>query len=332
VPLFLFVSGYGLVMKYERSGRPKRVSVLQKTDGEPWPAVPFLRRHYTKLLWLLLTGYALFMILSVVRNGDFRGFTPHTVIAQLLMYINLFPEPEKVIKPGPYWFFSLMMQMYIIFRIVLYKRSNTICLALIAACTLLQMLCQPEGAVLNWLRYNCVGSMLPFGTGVIFARLCNTSEVPEPKKEQVKYILNAIISILLICLSAIYYYSWFFTPLFIITATIAIVRMLRGPLLKAAAWTGSVSAFLFVAHPITREMTVWQYSRYHQYQGLLLYLLASFALAMLMKFIYDALGKLFKDKNNGQGYNGEYDRNDDLDGGYGGYANENINLTDDSGR
>jgi len=273
VPLFLFVSGFGLVMKYEKKG----------AEAKP---LPFIGNHFWKLFKLMIGGYLLFMLLMFTKNGDLRGYSLQTVVAQLLMVINLLPSPQSIIKPGPYWFFSLMIQLYIIYRLLLYRRHWGITLALMAVCTAVQMFCTPESDTLNYLRYNAVGSVLPFGAGVLYARFASDREV-----SMGAVILLTLVSLVGVNLSVLNYYSWFFTPLFIIGATIGIVKLLRGALLNAVAWVGVLSSFLFVAHPIVREMTVWQYGRWHQYWGIIVYLLSAFALAMLMKTIYDSLKK-----------------------------------------
>ena len=157
VPVFLFLSGYGLVRKYE-------------TSDNFCPPVRFVRYSYLKLLRMLFVGFSLFICVDMVTPGRFQ-FHWDNVIAQLLMYINVLPEPEKTIWPGIYWFFGLMMELYIVYRLLLYRRSSWIVVALIVVCWLLQAFCDPEGDTLNRLRYNCIGGLLPFGLGIIAARV-----------------------------------------------------------------------------------------------------------------------------------------------------------------
>ena len=157
VPVFLFLSGYGLVRKYERE--------------TPQPGTfRFVRHHYLKLLRMLIVGFSLFLVVDAVTPGRF-AFHWYNVIAQLLMYINVLPEPDKIIWPGIYWFFGLMMELYIVYHLLLYRRSSLWVVGLIIVCWLLQMLCDPEGEVLNRLRYNAVGGILPFGLGILLARV-----------------------------------------------------------------------------------------------------------------------------------------------------------------
>lgn len=156
VPVFLFLSGLGLVKKYEQ--------------GDKVATMPFIRYNYLKLLRMLIVGFSLFIIVDVLTPGRFQ-FHWYNVVAQLLMYINVLPTPDKIIWPGIYWFFGLMIQLYIVYRLFLYRQKNIWVVALIAICWLLQAFCDPEGETLNRLRYNFIGGMLPFGLGILFARI-----------------------------------------------------------------------------------------------------------------------------------------------------------------
>ena len=111
VPLFLFISGFGLVAKYEQKERDKTVGVLSFT----W-------YHYAKLLRLMFLGYIAFAVVSYLHPHGYHGYTFGRVVAQLLMYINMLPDPDHIIKPGPYWYFGLTLQLYIVYRLCLYRR------------------------------------------------------------------------------------------------------------------------------------------------------------------------------------------------------------------
>ena len=176
VPVFLFLSGLGLVKKYEQ--------------GDKVATMPFIRYNYLKLLRMLIVGFSLFIIVDVLTPGRFQ-FHWYNVVAQLLMYINVLPTPDKIIWPGIYWFFGLMIQLYIVYRLFLYRQKNIWVVALIAICWLLQAFCDPEGETLNRLRYNFIGGMLPFGLGILFARIPNvgmfcssTSEAAKPSAQR----------------------------------------------------------------------------------------------------------------------------------------------------
>ena len=80
VPVFLFLSGFGLVMKYERGAAVP-------------PAGRFVRYHYMKLLRMMVPGFVAFTIVDAITPGPFH-FKAGDVVAQLLMVINLLPHPD----------------------------------------------------------------------------------------------------------------------------------------------------------------------------------------------------------------------------------------------
>ena len=276
VPVFLFLSGFGLVKKYE-------------TSSGACPPVRFLRYNYLKLLRLLIVGFSLFICVDMVTPGRF-SFHWDNVLAQLLMYINVLPEPEKIIWPGIYWFFGLMMQLYIVYRLLLYRRSSWWVVALIVVCWLQQVFCEPDGETLNRLRYNFIGGMLPFGLGLIVARIpilgknnsqpgnitggrffcyigdtrCNKRTVP---------LLCAILS----CI--------------IIIGCVAMVKVIPEWLMKVFVWFGGISAAMFVAHPIARKLFITVAWKQDIYDGLMLYVIVTIALSWAVKQIVERIPK-----------------------------------------
>ena len=283
VPVFLFLSGYGLVRKYE-------------TSDNFCPPVRFVRYSYLKLLRMLFVGFSLFICVDMVTPGRFQ-FHWDNVIAQLLMYINVLPEPEKTIWPGIYWFFGLMMELYIVYRLMLYRRNSWIVVALIAVCWLLQAFCDPEGDTLNRLRYNCIGGMLPFGLGIIAARVrtLRTGSTFPTDSEYAPYVpilwlLVFIISVALVFAMSFNFYTWLlWIPVFIILGTIALVKAMPKWMLSIITWFGSISAAMFVAHPIARKLFITVAWKQDIYDGLMLYIIAVIAISWAVKQLIDRI-------------------------------------------
>lgn len=279
VPVFLFLSGYGLVLKYE-------------TSGADCPPLRFLRYHYLKLLRMLIVGFTLFLMVDVVTPGRFT-FHWDNVLAQLLMYINVLPEPDKTIWPGIYWFFGLMMELYIVYRLLLWRRHSGYVVALIAVCWLLQVFCEPDGDTLNRLRYNFIGGMLPFGLGLLAARIpkvglfrSQAGNISVPRWE---YLAGFLLASGLVVAMGFCYHSWLWVPVFIIIGTICCVKMMPESVLKVLVWFGSVSAAMFVAHPIVRKLFITVAWRQDIYDGLMLYVVVTIALSWAVKQIIDRI-------------------------------------------
>lgn len=284
VPVFLFLSGYGLVKKYE-------------TSDETVGTLPFIRYNYLKLLRMLIVGFSLFICVDMVTPGRFP-FHWDNVIAQLLMYINVLPTPDKIIWPGIYWFFGLMIELYIVYRLALYRRSSWWVVALIAICWLLQAFCDPEGETLNRLRYNFIGGMLPFGLGIIVARVrrlrTNSSLLTDTASAPYGLMLWLpvfIVAVVLVAAMGFCFHSWFWIPAVIIIGTIALVKVMPKWMLSIFIWVGGISAAMFVAHPIARKLFITVAWKQDIYDGLMLYIIATVALSWAVKQLIDRIPK-----------------------------------------
>ena len=297
VPVFLFLSGYGLVRKYERQSGGQ-VAGGGSLPQEPVPLTAFVRYSYLKLLRMLIVGFSLFICVDMVTPGRFP-FHWDNVLAQLLMYINILPEPDKIIWPGIYWFFGLMMELYIVYRLLFYRRSSWMVVALIAVCWLLQAFCNPEGETLNRLRYNCIGGMLPFGLGIIAARVLTlrTGSTFLTDSESAPYglilwLLVFLISLALVFAMSFNFYTWLlWIPVFIILGTIALVKTMPQWMLKVFIWFGGISAAMFVAHPIARKLFITVAWKQDIYDGLMLYIIAVIALSWAVKQLIERIPK-----------------------------------------
>ena len=278
VPVFLFLSGFGLVKKYER--------------GDRVATLPFVRYNYLKLLRMLIVGFSLFIIVDMLTPGRFQ-FHWYNVVAQLAMYINVLPEPDRIIWPGIYWFFGLMIQLYIIYRLLLYRRNSWWVVGLIAVCWLLQAFCDPDGETLNRLRYNSIGGMLPFGLGIIVARIptlgMKWSQTGNDLFPRWEYLAALLVSSGLIVAMCFWYQAWFWIPALIIIGTIALVKVMPKWMLSIITWIGSISAAMFVAHPIARKLFITVAWKQDIYDGLMLYVIATIALSWAVKQIIDRI-------------------------------------------
>ena len=270
VPVFLFASGFGLVMKYEKSKSQGEVAVL-----------PFMTYHYLKLFRLMILGFVTFIIVYILRHDDGAVvYAFDRVISQLTMVINfVYDKPQKIIKPGPYWYFGLMVQLYLLYRLVCYRRRQpSVIIVMIFAALFIQYLCRDNHDTLNYVRYNFIGGVLPFGMGILYARHGKELSV-------VGNIAIVIISAVVVLFGSMSFLSWLIVPCFIVTGAVATVQLLPARLLNPWVWIGTVSAALFVMHPVMREVIISHYRRVDIYFGIWTYLLSSVALAMLLQYV-----------------------------------------------
>ena len=273
VPVFLFLSAYGLVRKYE-----KPIPTPPTGRGE---AASFLYAHFKKLFLMMLPGFVAFVLVDAITPGA-HHYQLLDVIAQLGLFNNVLPHPDHIIWPGPYWFFGLMMQLYIVYRLLLYRRHWGWTLGLMAVCTLAQLLMGPESEALNRYRYNFMGGMLPFGLGLLYARMPMTL----PKSYNWLFLL---ISLMLIYSSGQTYLGWMLVPIFVCSAGFTLVKVLPSRVMYVCEWLGGISAALFVCHPIIRKIIIPISRHGDVYTGLLLYTIAAIVVAAVWSKVEKSL-------------------------------------------
>ena len=256
VPVFLFLSGLGLVLKYEASPQP---SSKGKGAWTLRTGSRFILYHYLKLLRMLIVGFTLFLMVDAVTPGRF-AFHWDNVLAQLLMYINVLPEPDKIIWPGIYWFFGLMMELYIVYCLLLYRRSSWVVVALIVVC---------------WLLFASRRTFHSQAGNISFPRW--------------EYLVGFLLASCLVVAMGFWYHSWLWVPVFIIIGTIALVKMMPECVLKVFVWFGGISAAMFVAHPIARKLFITVAWRQDIYDGLMLYVIVTIALSWAVKQVIDRI-------------------------------------------
>jgi len=280
VPVFLFLSAYGLVLKYEAKPHLETSTQMFSITGKKLPnigdALRFIRYHYLKLFKMMIVGFVAFTMLDYITPG------PHHY--QLGMFNNVLPEPDHIIWPGPYWFFGLMLQLYIVYRLFLYRRHWGITVGMMVICIAIQLCLDPEGEPMNRYRYNFMGGMLPFGLGILYARY--GEKILMTFHHNVANLCGVIF-----CCSLIYSLSgsmlgWTFVPALICLLCILLVKTLAGfswlgCVFKTLEWMGGISAALFVCHPITRKIFIPISRHGDMYAGLLLYIVSSICLAWL---------------------------------------------------
>ena len=292
VPVFLFLSGFGLVMKYESHDTRQSWGQVARGGSLPQEPVPmttfwrFFRYNWLKLFRILVVGFVCFTMIDAMTYGMHR-YLWYEVLGVLGMFANVFENPSQVIWPGPYWYFGLTLQVYILYRLVFWKwRHWGIVVASIVVCWLLQEICLDDAETLERLRYNCIGGMLPFGMGVLLAR------------SHVSYSLGGrlagcvvMLSVVLVTAMSMNQQTWLWVPVFIVIGTVALVKYLPGFILRPLEWVGGISAAIFVSHPIVRKLFVRPYAQDDLYAGLILYTVAALLVGWLLMQVINKIPK-----------------------------------------
>ena len=259
VSIFLFLSGYGLVMSYERSN--------------PIGTWPFVKRHFIKLFRLVVIGFTIFVLVDALCPSSYH-FNWKEIVGTLTMTINLRSLPN----PGPYWFFGLMLQLYLLYRLVFYRWRHWAVVAIaVAASLILQALYIDQNDTLKLLKMNCVGNILPFVLGLLAGRHLSTLKLMSKPLAAI-LTLTAVVLTFIMGLNC---YTWLLIPLPVIVGGIAILRLIPSACFKPLAWTGTLSAYIFIAHPTARRVIIFSYLN-QAYVGLLLYALLTIGLSWVL--------------------------------------------------
>ena len=280
VPVFLFLSAYGLEMKYG-NGQGKA------PDGRRVVVSSFVRYHYLKLFKMIIVGFICFTVVDAMTAGSWH-YNVAQIVGQLLMINNFYDQPDRNIWPGPFWFFGLMLQLYVVYRLLLYRRHWGWTVGLMAVCTVAQLFMDPEGENLNYWRYNFMGGMLPFGLGLLFARYGN--KVMLVNLTFGSFLMSWVVCSFFIVSASGSFYTWAIVPALVCYASVYFIKTvstlplpwLRSRIGYVLGWLGNVSAALFVIHPAIRKVFITVSRQGDIYTGLLLYAIASLGAAWLV--------------------------------------------------
>ena len=280
VPVFLFLSAYGLEMKYG-NGQGKA------PDGRRVVVSSFVRYHYLKLFKMMIVGFICFTVVDAMTAGSWH-YNVAQIVGQLLMINNFYDQPDRNIWPGPFWFFGLMLQWYVVYRLLLYRRHWGWTVGLMAVCTVAQLFMDPEGENLNYWRYNFMGGMLPFGLGLLFARYGN--KVMLVNLTFGSFLMSWVVCSFFIVSASGSFYTWVIVPALVCYASVYFIKTvstlplpwLRARIGYVLGWLGNVSAALFVIHPAIRKVFITVSRQGDIYTGLLLYAIASLGAAWLV--------------------------------------------------
>ncbi|MDO9510324.1 MAG: sulfatase-like hydrolase/transferase [Bacteroidales bacterium] len=123
VQIFIFISGYGLAMAANAKG-VKYFSFLIRRFGKIYPS--------------FLMAVAVLIVLRIFSAPEsLNGVFFHQIKLKLLLIANFFPGEALTIN-GPWWFYSMIFQLYVVFPLLwwLDKKSTGISFFLISALAL----------------------------------------------------------------------------------------------------------------------------------------------------------------------------------------------------
>lgn len=271
VMLFIFLSGYCLTLKYEQG------------SGRNTSCKAFIGNHYKKLFVMQLKGLAIFIAALFMLYPD--DVLSKSFVLNFLLIVNLKPSWNFI--PGPYWFFGMIMEMYVIYRLLIYNRKDWVAIALTLFSIVVMALLPPESLALNYLRINCFLAILPFCMGVLAARHLHDKSFSINNAGAC--VIWFVLGFVFLTASKFNFYSWLIMPIFIIITAVTLVKLIyRTNILGSVlGWCGTMSGILFVIHPTVREIMIERINATGNYYGMLvIYLFVTFGLSLILKPVF----------------------------------------------
>lgn len=295
ISIFLFLSGYGLVKRYERDG------------DAPLQRGRFIVKHYLKLFKPMLPLLLVAAVLHYLTTHITPDFTWRKAVDQALFITNLYPNAHRHFILMPWWFLGMILQLYIIYALLLHApRSATgwqrfgLPTVMIVACWAAMRWLDPVGTAMRWMHVNFVGRAAAFCIGLMVAR-CEADE-GQPNDNRAKAMTRLILGLggdsrhkvcdvvllvasgVLIVLSNLWLRTWLWASVFDIVAACAFIRLCGScSLARPFVWLGSLSAYLYVVHPFVRNALVHQLGS--MWLALAVFIVASVALAWLYRWL-----------------------------------------------
>ncbi|WP_242926732.1 acyltransferase family protein [Pontibacter vulgaris] len=273
VQVFIFLSGYGLAVKCSNTSYLKYKLFIWQRLKKLYPALFFA-------IVFLFSYKALVTVLFPAKGMDLAIFAWQAFL-KLTLLSNFLPGEGFSIS-GPWWFFSLIFQLYLIAPLLLRIRNSKILFIIAAACLLLQLLVLTSApAYMEYFRLNLLGHLPEFCLGIYFAR-----------KREVK-ISKGMLLLLVIMFAAgafnaeIWLLSGILVPVFFLVTYNQITIPDTSITAKLLNFFGNNSLYFFAVHglcrapfvPLGNRSVVWSWV------AALLYLLVVTALTMAFKYI-----------------------------------------------
>lgn len=230
VPLFVFLSGYGLQMKW---------------GGVNIGSVKLSLRNIMKLYILMWPIYLSYVaIRAFIMHSPVGNFS--SVVAQMTTLIELVAPNSNV--PGVYWYYGMTVQMYILYAFCLRKLSNRnlMIISIFTFFILYAMNIVDMSDELCWIRKQCLGWIPVFSIGILAAR--------GALKDIETSVWLWITFLILLLFFALSKYTWLLCEYIILVLFLAIRSKVTK---KIWIYLGTISASIFTVHPILREFLLF---------------------------------------------------------------------------
>ncbi len=241
VSIFVFISGYGLSIKYSEKIK------IKKKD--------FIISHYKKLFYPILLGTITYIIIMYCFHKEVSFSIPRFIL-QCSMLLNLAYPHELYFSPGPYWYFGMTMQIYLIYIFIIHRRPILYIVSFTTISLTLMGLLHDYQNIIVWTKCNVIGWATPLCIGIIASKKISKYDIHY--NHPVLFTIF-MLSLIMLILSGKSYYLWLLAPIFVITIAISFVKMIPSRLWEKTKIIGNASLYLLIIHPIVRDITLPMY-------------------------------------------------------------------------
>ncbi len=247
VQIFVFISAYGLTRSYGHE------------EIQGWR---FVYNRWRKLYPSLLVAVFIYVLFQIIYYSKIPfGDDLHHILIHLSLSATLLPNHGLALN-GPWWFYSMIFQLYILFPLVikLFKRFGNVSVLLLGLVFLVaSILINKYNAIykINMLE-TFVGQMPVFALGIYFG-FKNHLNI-----NKMFLLLIAVVFIL----GCIYEFFWPLTHLSIVLLFIFLIQHLNyrfKPFINLGAvlaFVGSISVYIFAIHGFLRWPFVGRANEY----------------------------------------------------------------------
>ena len=284
VQIFIFLSAYGLAIQFEKwKGSDKQ----------------FIFRRLKKIYFLLLYA-VIFSVIFLLIIGISFG-VKGTIIRALILGSTLSSLTSQSMFNGPYWFFALIIQLYIIFpwlyRFVIKFDFQKIYIPFIISYVVIYILyftidkrqVSYGGDTFNLALFrNIIGHLPEVILGIVMAHF----------KFRSFNWPTLIISLVIFVASQLH---GLFFPLSFLAVTILLIpiflnieKILNDYFIRTLIYVGEISMILFIINGPLRSYPLFSGDAFYKFERIFLFLVVLFILSHLLFKIYDFLRRQFR--------------------------------------
>ena len=272
VPVFVFLTGYGVA--------------IQGVEGRGNKVVS-LKKRWFRLFLLMFPAVLLFAIVDLISNGMSINLLKRGLY--LIQLANFF-YPYVVCDPGVYWYFGLTFQLYLIWTLIgsQLKGLKLLLLSVITLSGLYFINRYGSLDVISIYRHCFTGWFEVFAFGIFMA---------QNKCLREKFTWHWSMEIMFFLLLS-RMETWLFVPFFSLLAYIFLGSLcVRVELLASVLkWCGNISAYIFVCHPIARQLVIHYTPPAEEKLGLIvtIYVVLTIILSIIYRRVYENIYSLYQ--------------------------------------